>query len=168
MQAGPEGLIPGLSKDEARALLDATGTVAPALMTTDFNTARELVMMFFEVMWNTWDADCARRILSPEIEFHGSIGLTVSGHDGFLDYMATIRRAFPDLHNRIDEIVAEGDRAVARLSYTGTHRGELLGHAATGRRIEYAGAAFFTRRDGRIARVWVLGDRATLFDQIGG
>jgi len=41
--------------------------------------------------------------------------------------METVRRAFPDFHNRVEELVAEGDKVVARLTYTGTHRGELFG-----------------------------------------
>ncbi|HEY2489944.1 MAG TPA: ester cyclase [Streptosporangiaceae bacterium] len=44
------------------------------------------------------------------------------------------------------------------MSYTGHHAGPLAGLTATGRQFEYAGAAFFTARDGRLASAWVLGD----------
>ena len=81
--------------------------------------------------------------------------------------MRVIRDAFPDFHNRIDEIVATDDRAVARLTYTGTHEGPLFDHPATGNRIEYAGVAMFTMAGGRITKVWVLGDRFTLLEQVG-
>jgi predicted ester cyclase len=46
----------------------------------------------------------------------------------------------------------------ARLRYTGTHTGRLLGIPATGRRFEYAGAAFFVAARGRLTSAWVLGD----------
>ena len=46
----------------------------------------------------------------------------------------------------------------ARLSYTGTHQGKLLGIAPTGKRFECAGAAIFMFSDGPIHDVWVLGD----------
>ncbi|MBO6784115.1 MAG: ester cyclase, partial [Alphaproteobacteria bacterium] len=105
---------------------------------------RALVETFFNVMWNTWDDATMREILSPDVDFRGSIGLHVTGHDGFAGYMRTIRDAFPDFHNAIEEIVATDTRAVARLTYTGTHAGPLLGHPASGRRIEYAGVAMFT------------------------
>lgn len=129
--------------------------------------SRKLVETFFNVMWNQWDDATMRRILSPEIDFRGSIGLHVIGHDGFAGYMQTIRDAFPDFHNAIEEIVATGDRAVARLTYTGTHSGPLLGHPASGKRIEYAGVAMFTIARDRITKVWVLGDRMALMQQIG-
>lgn len=138
-------------------------------MTTAKSAAdnRRLVETFFNVMWNTWDDATMRDILDPDIDFRGSIGLQVRGHDGFAGYMQTIRDAFPDFHNRIDDIVAADDRAVARLTYTGTHDGPLFDHAATGKAIEYAGVAMFTMAGGKISKVWVLGDRLALLRQIG-
>lgn len=128
---------------------------------------RALVERFYNEMWNGWCNDTAREILADDIEFRGSIGLQVTGHDGFIGYMNTIRGAFPDFHNRIDELVVEGDRVVARLTYSGTHEGPLFDHPPSGKRIEYAGVAMFTFRGGKIARVWVLGDLWSLMRQIG-
>ena len=71
-------------------------------------------------------------------------------------------------NNHIDEVVSEGDRSFVRLRYTGTHQGEILEVAPTGRRIEYAGAALFQFRGNLIASVWVLGDIYGLLRQIGG
>jgi len=62
-------------------------------------------------------------------------------------------------------VVAE-ERAAARLEYTGTHTGTLLGHTATGRRFAYAGAAFFTASANRLTDAWVLGDVTTLTAQL--
>jgi len=77
---------------------------------------KQLVERFYNVMWNRWDADEMRAILDPQVGFHGSIGLHVTGHDGFAGCMRTIREAFPDFHNRIDDLVVTQDRAVARLT----------------------------------------------------
>jgi len=129
---------------------------------------RRLVETFFNVMWNTWSESTMREILTEDVDFRGSIGLQVNGHDGFLGYMQTIRDAFPDFHNHIEDIIATADRAVARLTYSGTHRGVLLGRPPTGRRIEYAGVAMFTMAGGRISRVWVLGDLWGLMQQLDG
>jgi predicted ester cyclase len=49
---------------------------------------------------------------------------------------------------------------------SGTHRGTLLGIAATGRRFSYPGAAFFTVRDGLLAEVFVVGDLLALRTQL--
>ena len=64
-------------------------------------------------------------------------------------------------------LVCEGGTAAARLLYSGTHTGPLLGVPATGRRFEYAGAAFFTVTHGLLASAWVLGDLVGLRGQLG-
>jgi predicted ester cyclase len=50
-------------------------------------------------------------------------------------------RAFPDFNNEIEEVIFEGNKAFARLTYHGTHLGELFGIAPTGKGIQYAGTA---------------------------
>jgi len=126
------------------------------------------VVRWYEEMWNRWNEAVAVEICRPDVEFRGSLGQTHRGPHGIAAYMGFVRAAFPDFENHIEEVVEEGDRLFARLRYTGTHRGSLFGIAPTGRRVEYAGAALFTFRDGRIARVWVLGDVDGLKRQITG
>ena len=55
------------------------------------------------------------------------------GRAGVRQAFALFQRAFPDTRHTIEDLVAEGDRGVARISARGTHTGELFGHAPTGR-----------------------------------
>ena len=73
---------------------------------------------------------------------------------------------FPDFHNHIEELIAEGHKVAARLTYTGTHRGELWGYPPTGRKISYPGLAIFECQNGQIVRGQVLGDSETLRRQL--
>ncbi len=127
---------------------------------------KDLVRLWYEEMWNRWNEAVFDQILDPEIELRGSLGQTHRGPAGIAAYMRFVRNAFPDFHNEIEETVEEGDRVFARLRYTGTHGGELFGIPATGRRIEYTGAALFRFRGGRIWSVWVLGDVDALKRQL--
>ena len=129
---------------------------------------KELVRRYYEALWNFWDFALADDLVAEEVAFRGSPGQSVQGRDGFKDYMRAVRRAFPDFHNQVKELVAEGDRVVARLSYTGTHTGALLGIAPTGRRVSYAGVALFRVASGQIAEGWVLGDLYGLVRQLQG
>ncbi len=61
---------------------------------------------------------------------------------------------------------ADGNRAAARLRFTGRHRDEFLGFPPTGRQVTWAGTAFFTCEDARITDLWVLGDLAELRSQL--
>jgi steroid delta-isomerase-like uncharacterized protein len=127
---------------------------------------KALVRRYYEELWNCWDFALADEILGEALDFQGSLGVSVKGRAGFKDYMRTVRRAFPDFYNRVEELIAEGDRVVARLTYTGTHQGELLGIGATGRRVSYAGVAIFRIVEGCIVEGWVLGDIHSLLRQL--
>jgi steroid delta-isomerase-like uncharacterized protein len=117
-------------------------------------------------MWNRWDFALADEMIGEGIVFRGSLGVGVQGREGFKEYMRAVGRAFPDFYNRIEELIAEGDRVVARLTYTGTHQGDLFGVGPTGRRVSYAGVALFRISEGHIIEGWVLGDIHGLLRQL--
>ena len=125
-----------------------------------------LVRRYYFELWNAWSAAALEELISPDIVFHGSIGTAVKGIAEFTQYVDKIRSAFPDFHNHIEELIAEGNKVAARLIYTGTHRGELLGFPGTGRRITYSGLAIFEFKYAKIVRGYVLGDTETLKRQL--
>ena len=127
---------------------------------------RSVVRRYYSEIWNAWSEPALDELISPEIVFRGSIGTAVAGIAGFKQYVDRIRSAFPDFHNHIEELIAEGDKVAARLTYTGTHRGELFGFPGTGRKITYQGLAVFACQGGKIVRGFVLGDTETLKRQL--
>ena len=128
---------------------------------------KNLIRRYYADIWNRWDDDAVDEIIAPGIEFRGSLGVTVSGRDGFRGYVAQVRSAFPDFHNQVDELLAEGNAVAALLTYTGTHQGELYGAAPTHKRVEYGGIAFFRIAQGQITNGLVYGDTMGLMSQIG-
>ena len=127
---------------------------------------KSVVRRYYSEIWNAWSEPALEELISPEIVFRGSIGTVVAGIAGFKKYVDRIRSAFPDFHNHIEELIAEGDKVAARLTYTGTHRGELFGFPGTGRKITYEGLAVFAGQGGKIVRGFVLGDTETLKRQL--
>ena len=129
---------------------------------------KSLVRRYYEEMWNRWELALVDELLAEGITFRGSLGVTVQGRAGFRDYVGAVRRAFPDFENHVEELLAEGDSVVARLTYVGTHQGELFGIGPTGKRVSYAGVAIFRIESGRIVEGWVLGDVHGLMRQLSG
>lgn len=127
---------------------------------------KNLVRRYYDELWNKWNLDAAEELIPPDISFRGSLAVTVHGLRGFKDYVEHVRATFPDFHNTIDGLIAEGDEVVARLTYRGTHRGELFGIAPTGKRVTYSGVAIFLIADGKIKDGWVLGDTMGLKSQL--
>lgn len=126
-----------------------------------------LVRRFYAEVWGRADEAVARDILHPELAFRGSLGPERRGVEGFIDYMRSVHAALGEYRCIVEELVAAETSAAAHMTFTGIHRGDFFGMPATGRRITWAGAAFFTVVDGRIATLWVLGDVDGLKAQLG-
>jgi steroid delta-isomerase-like uncharacterized protein len=117
-----------------------------------------LVRIFYDELWNAWDDTRVEEVLDERFQFRGSLGQSTIGRDRWRSYRDSVRTASGDFHNGVVTLVAADDQAAARLRYTGTHTGPLLGIPATGRRFHYDGAAFFVAAHGRLMSAWVLGD----------
>jgi predicted ester cyclase len=83
-------------------------------------------------------------------------------------WIAPFLAAFPDARMRVVDLIAEDDKVVGRFKCSGTHRGEWLGHAPTGRRFEDVDEVYIFRvRDGRIVSAWGLEDTLRRLEQLG-
>jgi predicted ester cyclase len=90
------------------------------------------------------------------------------GAEGVKHFFTMFRDAFPDVTVEIDEILAEGDRVAVATTFTGTHDGELMGVAPTGRRVSVTGIDIVRVADGKIAEHRGLTDIVGLMRQLSG
>jgi predicted ester cyclase len=80
---------------------------------------------------------------------------------------AEFRSAFPDWREEIAELVAEGNTVAGRFRCSGTHLGEFLGEAPTGRRMEVEEVFFLRVQDGKFVEFWGLEDSLGRMRQLG-
>ena len=126
----------------------------------------QMIKRFYHEMWNQFDRSIFPELLTEDIKFRGSLGKYTLGYEEFGKYIDYIQSAFPDFVNYIEEIITEGDKSFVKLTYRGTHKGEIFGIKPTNKPIEYAGAALFTFQNGKISEIWVLGDVYGLIQQL--
>lgn len=88
------------------------------------------------------------------------------GPDAVRGVVTAFRTGFPDVNVVIDDVIAAGDKVVARLTGYGTHTGEFLGLAPTGKKIEVRIISIFRIADGKIVERWENMDTMTLMQQI--
>jgi predicted ester cyclase len=129
--------------------------------------SKTLVERFYHEVWNRADERVAREILHADFRFRASLGPERLGPDGFIDYMRSIHAALADYTCIIDDLIATDNRAAARMTFRGIHRGRFFGVEATGREISWAGSAFFTTSGRQITALWVLGDIDAVKGQLG-
>jgi predicted ester cyclase len=83
-------------------------------------------------------------------------------------WIAPFRLSFPDVQMEVVDLIAEGDKVVGRFICSGTHLGEWLGHAPTGRRFEAIDEVYIFRFvEGRIVQAWGIEDTLRRLEQLG-
>jgi steroid delta-isomerase-like uncharacterized protein len=75
----------------------------------------------------------------------------LQGLENLKQMMNMFFKAFPDFHETIEDIIAEGDKVWVLLTYTGTHTGEWMGLAPTGKKITCRAIDIYRIANGKIA-----------------
>ncbi|HEX6055033.1 MAG TPA: ester cyclase [Intrasporangium sp.] len=88
--------------------------------------------------------------------------------EGTLKWFHAIRTAFPDFLMTVEDLIADGDKAVARVKVTGTHEGEFLHVPATSKHAEVQ-LIDIMRFDaaGLVSEHWGVADMLSLLQQLG-
>lgn len=87
---------------------------------------------------------------------------------GVTQYFRMLIAAFPDLRMAAEDVIASGDKAVARVRVTGTHKGPFLGISATGKRVDVQLIDIIRFGDDGLAREhWGVVDQLTMMQQLG-
>ncbi|MFY0533153.1 ester cyclase [Nannocystis pusilla] len=127
---------------------------------------KDLVRRLVEAI-NRDDAAAFAAIVAPEFLLRDAVVPTPPGPAGFRQVAAVFHAAFPDFEETAEDVIAEGDRVVLRWTARGTHRGEFLGVAPTGREIGFSGMAVFRVADGMLVESWQCHDRQGMLRQLG-
>lgn len=75
--------------------------------------------------------------------------------------------AFPNYELIADDLVAEGDKVAVRATFRGTHRGDFMGIAPTGKAVSISLMLFYRIAEGKIAEHWMNADQLSLMQELG-
>ena len=140
----------------------------PGMTTEQIDRNKKIVDAFIQELFSDGDLQAVERHLAPGFVDHDPpVPGAPSGAEGMRRAAVMFREALPDWHSVPEEMVAEGDIVVERFIARGTHRGELMGVAPTGRAIVLAGINVFRIEDDRIVERWGRLDELGLLRQLG-
>ncbi|MGD8588505.1 MAG: ester cyclase, partial [Chromatiales bacterium] len=121
---------------------------------------------FVEQVINNGNYPVLDKVIHPNYVYR-SPDQVLQGPEALRDLFTAYRSAFPDLHIAIEELVSAGNKTVISFTLSGTHQGELMGIAATGRQVKVSGMTLSHFEHGKIVEEWELLDQLTLFQQLG-
>lgn len=129
-----------------------------------------LVRRWFEEVWNQRRSAAIDELLAKDGVIHGlgDEGRDLRGPEAFRPFQQKFLSALPDMHIKIDEVIADGDRCAVRFTCEGTHRGDQLGVPPTNRRVRFTAMAFVHCRDGKLVEGWNEIDGLGLMQQLTG
>ena len=117
---------------------------------------KALVRREQEELWNdTGNLDAAEELFAPDYV------------EAAKQEAADFRRSFPDVVSTIEDLIAKGDKVVARWRSRATHRGEYMGIPPTGEEVEFTGISVYRIEGGKIAESWNSEYQFGLMRQIG-
>lgn len=90
-----------------------------------------------------------------------------SGIEGAKAAHRIMLAGFPDYQTMIDDLFAEGDKVAARITMTGTHRGDFMGISPTGKHVSFTGIYIAKITNGKIVEHWGEEDGVSLLQQLG-
>lgn len=113
------------------------------------------------------DVDGFGQLLSDEFVEHEELPGLSPGKDGVLELFRAYGVAFPDLRMEVLDLLASGDKTVARVKATGTQEGEFMGLPPSGRAVEVQLIDIMRFEDGLVVEHWGVMDMLSMLQQLG-
>ena len=90
------------------------------------------------------------------------------GREGVRFFVSAMREAFSDIRvDTFEPVLVDGDLEAARAVFTGTHQGELLGVAPTGKKVKIETIDIVRVEDGKVVEHWGVTDNLSIMQQLG-
>lgn len=126
---------------------------------------RDLGRLWFERVWNQGHREAIAEMLLPDAVIHDG-NIDAVGPDGFYPFYDRLRAALSEIHVKVQDTFAEGDKLWVRWSCTGKHTGSGLGIPPTGKTISVTGISILRVSNGRMIEGWQNWDMLGMMEQI--
>ena len=135
-------------------------------MSTEQNVAASLRIP--NEMFNDGKLSAGDEVVAADYSEHANVppGLP-PGLPGLKLFVGALRAAFPDFQYTVEDIIAQGDKVVVRLTARGTQRGDFAGIPATGKQASWTEIHICDMADGKMVEHWVVQDQLSMLQQLG-
>ena len=117
--------------------------------------------------FSTGDLSIFDEVMAPQYVEHNPTPGQAPGTEGLKQMATMMRTGFPDIQVTIEDLIAEGDKVVGRVTARGTHRGEFMGTAPTNKAITMEEIHIVRFSQGKMVEHWGVEDALGLMQQLG-
>jgi steroid delta-isomerase-like uncharacterized protein len=128
---------------------------------------KALMRRFYDEVVNGKNIALIDELATPDFVDHEAFPGISGDREGLKQFFAMMRAAFPDFRMDVDDLIAEGDKVVARATMTGTHQGEFMGIPATGKKFSVSTIDIVRLSGGKAAEHWGVTDTGSMMEQLG-
>lgn len=128
---------------------------------------KAIVRHLLEAGFNAGNLSVFDEMLAPAFVNHDPAAPMARDREGLKQYWAAICTGFPDHHSVAEDLIVEGDQVVKRATFHGTHTGEFMGLAPTGKQVANTTISIYRITDGRVTEIWWGYDTFGLMQQLG-
>ena len=126
-----------------------------------------LMRRFYEELWSRGNLEAIPELVAENfVDHQAPVGQT-SGREVLAGLVVMWRTGFPDMRESVEDLISEGDKVVGRFLMRGTHRGEFMCVAPTGRSVTMSGIDIVRVADGKISEFWYAEQTLELMQQLG-
>ncbi|THH36488.1 ester cyclase [Neolewinella litorea] len=129
-------------------------------------TNLEVQKQFGEAV-NTGQLEKIRDLVAQDVKDHDPAPMQGPGPQGFIDFFSMMRSAFPDLHIEVKHVVTDADNVTFAYTVSGTHQGEFMGLAPTGKQFSARGVQIGRFENGKLKERWGSSDELGILKQLG-
>lgn len=139
---------------------------APVLAQVDVD--RDMVVRFYGEVINKHQLELADKYIAMDAIDHDPMNdPKLSTIENFKSIFSMMRKGFPDMQFKIEDVITQGDKVVVRYRMTGTHSGDFMGMKATNRKVDLQGVDIMRVSNGKFVEHWGFMDSMQLMQQLG-
>ena len=127
---------------------------------------KEKLKGFYKEVFNAHNPDAISNYCTDKFVDHNPDPGQKQGMEGLKAAFKGLFAAFPDIHVSVEQVVVEGDLAVARITMSGTQKGEYMGMPASGKHFKMGGIDIVKIKDGKATDRWGYFDGAAMMEQL--
>ena len=127
---------------------------------------KEIVKRYWEGKWNERRPEILDELQTQDVVYHGT-SMEMNGIEEYKRVYSSFLSAFHDTQVTFEDLIAEGDKVMSRITFSAVHKGELEGIPPTGKTLTICLFTIFRLVDGKIVEEWEIIDELGMMMQLG-